>query len=275
MVGRLAAGLPRPLGDAVRHGVLGGGKRLRPLLLVTAYEESGGTGTADDLACAVELLHAYSLMHDDLPCMDDAPLRRGRPSCHAAHGVDATIAAGAALIPAAALCAYEGARQAGARDDAARAVARRLLDAAGAGGMVGGQALDLEAEGRAPSEGRLAELHALKTGSLIAASLVAGGLAAGAGAAVVDALSRYGKAVGLAFQVMDDLLDATSSAEILGKRPSDSARGKSTYVALLGVEGARSRAGELAAQAQAALDDAGAAAPRLRQAARFVVERRT
>lgn len=271
---RLAARLPRPLGDAVRHGVLGGGKRLRPLLLVTAYEESGGTGAADELACAVELLHAYSLMHDDLPCMDDAPLRRGRPSCHAAHGVAATVAAGAALIPAAASCAYEGARRAGARDAAARAVARRILEAAGAGGMVGGQALDLAAEGRALSEARLAELHELKTGSLIAASLAAGALAAGARAAVVDALERYGKAVGLAFQVMDDLLDATSSAEILGKRPSDTARGKSTYVALLGVEGARSKARQLVAQAQEALDGAGAAAPRLRQAARFVVERR-
>ncbi len=275
-VARLAACLPPGLAAAARHGVLGGGKRIRPLLLLTAYRELGGPRpqAVHELACAPELVHGYSLMHDDLPFMDDAPLRRGRPSCHAAHGVAATVAAGALLIPWAALCAWEGARKAGADDQRARRVAACLLDAAGAGGMIGGQALDLEAEGRTLDERRLEFLHDLKTGSLIAASLVAGAVAAGANAVQRHAVARYGRCVGLAFQVMDDVLDATSSAQVLGKRPSDARMAKSTYVGLLGVEGARQKAGLLAAEANRALDEARVAAPRLREAARFVVERR-
>ncbi len=276
-VSRIAAELPQRLAAAVQDGVLGGGKRLRPLFLVTAYEELGGRdggAAVYELACAPELVHAYSLMHDDLPCMDDAPLRRGRPSCHALHGVAAAGAAGAILIPWAGLCAYEGAKRAGCGDALARAVASQLLAAAGAGGMIGGQALDLAAEGRALNETELAALHQLKTGSLIAASLVAGAMAAGAPSAQTEAVARYGRDVGLAFQVMDDVLDATSSAEVLGKRPSDTDMRKSTYVALLGVDGARARARSLARRARQALDGAGVEAPRLRQASRFVVDRR-
>lgn len=274
-VARIAAGLPPDLAAAVRDGVLGGGKRLRPLFLVTAYEELGGprADAVYELACAPELVHAYSLMHDDLPCMDDAEIRRGRPSCHALHGVAATVAAGALLIPWAGLCAYEGAKGTGCADELARAVASHLLEAAGAGGMIGGQALDLEAEGRALDEAELAALHQRKTGSLIAASLVSGAMAAGATAARTDAVARYGWSVGLAFQVMDDVLDATSSAEVLGKQPSDADMRKSTYVALLGVDGARARAADLAARARQALDGAGIEGPRLRQASRFVVDR--
>ena len=275
-VTRIASGLPPGLAAAVRDGVLGGGKRLRPLLLVTAYEELGGP-RADaiyELACAPELVHAYSLMHDDLPCMDDAQLRRGRPSCHALHGTAAAVVAGALLIPWAGLCAYEGAKRTGCADALARAVASRLLEAAGAGGMIGGQALDLEAEGRALGEAELAALHQRKTGNLIAASLVSGAMAAGATVAQTEAVARYGRRVGLAFQIMDDVLDATSCAEILGKQPSDADMRKSTYVTLLGVDGARERALDLAVRARRALDEAGIGAPRLRQASQFVVDRR-
>lgn len=275
-VDRLAGGLPAELGAAARDGALGGGKRIRPLLLLTAYDELGGAPSAAvyELACAPEFIHAYSLMHDDLPFMDDAPLRRGRPSCHAVHGVPATVAAGALLVPWAARCAWDGARGTGASDALARDVAACLLEAAGAGGMIGGQALDLEAEGRDLDEAGLERLHGLKTGRLIAASLVAGAMAAGADAEQVDAVARYGRRVGLAFQVMDDVLDATSSAGVLGKRPSDAQMAKSTYVALLGVAGARAKARRLAGEANESLDGARAAAPRLRQAARFIVERR-
>ena len=267
---------------AVEHGVLGGGKRLRPILLVTACEELGGpTGrSVHDLSASVEMIHAYSLMHDDLPCMDDAPLRRGRPTAHIAHGVPAATAAGGALIPWAAAWALDSALRLGRTPAEARAIALRLLRAAGAGGMVGGQAVDLVAEGRSPEEAAshgeadLARLHGMKTGALLTASLEMGALAARAGDALLASMRRFGRNLGLAFQVMDDVLDATGSAEVLGKRPSDSEHGKSTYVQLLGVEGARNRARALVDRAVAALDTLERPAPRLRELARFVIERR-
>ena len=283
---RCLAGLGRvaPAGvrAAVEHGVLGGGKRLRPILLVTACEELGGpTGRPVlDLSASVEMIHAYSLMHDDLPCMDDAPLRRGRPTAHIAHGVPAATAAGGALIPWAAAWAFESALRLGRPPAEARAIALRLLQAAGAGGMVGGQAVDLVAEGRSPEEAAshgeadLARLHGMKTGALLTASLEMGALAARAGDALLASMRRFGRNLGLAFQVMDDVLDATGSAEVLGKRPSDSEHGKSTYVQLLGVEGARNRARALVDRAVAALDTLERPAPRLRELARFVIERR-
>lgn len=272
----LAAIVSPSLGAAVRAGVLSGGKRLRPILLVVAFEEVGARPTSPlyDLAAAVELIHAYSLVHDDLPCMDDAPLRRGSPTVHTVHGVESATLAGALLIPWAASQAYTASLALGRTEEQAREIAAHLLEAAGAGGMIGGQALDLLGEGRSLDEKELAQLHALKTGALLAASLEMGAMAAGAGAELLAAMAIFGRDIGLAFQVTDDVLDATATAEVLGKRPSDAEMHKSTYVALLGVEGARAHARRLVARAVGALDRVGLAAPRLRQLARFIVERR-
>ncbi len=272
----LAERIPPRLAAAAEDGVMSSGKRLRPLLLVAAYEETGGGATQDvyDLAASVELVHAYSLMHDDLPCMDDAPLRRGRPTPHAVHGTGVAAVAGAVLVPWAAAWAHDAAVRVGRTPAQARAIAVRLLEAAGAGGMVGGQALDLLAEGRRVDEAELAALHGLKTGALLAASLEAGVMAAGGNGRVLEAAGTFGRSVGLAFQLVDDVLDATASAVQLGKRPSDADREKSTYVALLGVEGARARARQLVVRGTAALDAAGLAAPRLRELGRFVLDRR-
>ena len=271
----LAAIVSPSLGAAVRAGVLSGGKRLRPILLVVAYEEVGARPARPlyDLAAAVEFIHAYSLVHDDLPCMDAAPLRRGSPAVHIVHGVETATLAGALLIPWAASQAYTASLALGRTEDQARDIAAHLLEAAGAGGMIGGQALDLLGENRSLDECELARLHALKTGALLAASLEMGAMAAGAETELLGALGVFGRDIGLAFQVADDVLDATATAEVLGKRPSDAEMHKSTYVALLGVEGARAHARTLVARALAALDRVGLAAPRLRQLARFVVER--
>lgn len=268
--------VPSEVGRAVAHGVLSPGKRLRPVLCVTAHRACGGPDldATYDLAASLELIHAYSLMHDDLPCMDDADLRRGHPTTHRAVGEDATIRAGAALIPAAALQARTAAETLGAGPDHADAVARLLMEAAGAGGMVGGQWVDLEGEGRALGAEELDGLHRRKTGTLLEASLLVGARAAGAGADTCAGLLRYGRAIGLAFQIADDILDATQSAETLGKNPSDEALEKSTYVGLYGLDEARARARALVAEAHAGLAAAGIEAPALEALARFVVERR-
>lgn len=261
--------------DAARHGVMSGGKRLRPVLCVSAYEACGGPvgDAAYDLAASLELIHAYSLMHDDLPCMDDADLRRGRPTTHREHGEDATMRGGAALIPAAALQALAACRALGCPPDRALAVTGALLEAAGAGGMVGGQWIDLLGEGQALGAEELDGLHRRKTGALLQASLAMGALAAGASADVQRALREYGAAIGLAFQIADDILDATQSVETLGKNPSDAALDKSTYVALYGLEEARRRAEHEVERAVGALDAAGIEAPMLTALARYVVER--
>ena len=272
----LAAELPPALGAAAEHGVMSGGKRLRPLLLIAAYEELGGRADEAlyDLSAAVEMIHAYSLMHDDLPCMDDAPLRRGRPTPHTVHGVSATTLAGAALIPWAGAWACRAAARTGRSPGEARAIAARLLEAAGAGGMIGGQALDLLGEGCALGERDLAVLHRLKTGALLSASLEAGAMAAGANGNRLAAMGSFGRDIGLAFQLMDDVLDATSTSEDLGKQPSDVVLEKSTYVALLGAEGARERARQLVTAGVQTLAESGLAAPWLRRLGRFVIERR-
>ena len=274
-VDALTSVTPPAIAAAVRDGVLSGGKRIRPLLLVAAYEEVGAVldDPVYDLAASVEMIHAYSLMHDDLPCMDDAPLRRGSPTVHVVHGTHAVTVAGVLLIPWAATRAYESSVALGRSEHEARKIAAHLLEAAGAGGMIGGQALDLLGERRSLEEPDLVELHALKTGALLAAALEVGAMAAGAGRALLAALGSFGRDIGLAFQVTDDMLDATATAEVLGKRPSDAERDKSTYVALMGVEGARAYARRLVERALAALDAAGLTALRLRQLARFIIQR--
>lgn len=263
------------LAQAIRHGVTTGGKRLRPILCVTAYTACGGLRSDGvyDLACALEMIHAYSLMHDDLPCMDDAELRRGRPTTHIAHGEAVTTRAGAALIPLAAIQALRAARALGCEEETSRLVASLLMQAAGAGGMVGGQWVDLLGEGQAFGPDELNALHRMKTGALLAASLEIGAVAAGASEEVRAGLLEYGRAIGLAFQIADDILDATASAEVLGKNPSDQELDKSTYVALFGLDEARRRAAAEVARALAALESARVSSLELDALARFVVER--
>lgn len=262
---------------ALRHGVLSGGKRIRPILCVTAYRAAGGTVCDEriyDLAASLELIHAYSLMHDDLPCMDDAELRRGKPTTHRTHGEDLTTRAGAALIPAAALRAWTAAEAMGC-DEATRArVVGVLMEAAGGGGMVGGQWLDLDAEGRSLGAEELDGLHRRKTGALLTASLVMGAEAAGAPLEVRQSLQRYGRAIGLAFQIADDILDATSTVEALGKHPSDAHLEKSTYVSVYGLAEAERHARAQVEEACGVLRDGGVEAPALEALARFVVDRR-
>lgn len=266
----------RQVAAAIRHGVTTGGKRLRPILCATAYRACGGDRASPDvydLAVTLELVHAYSLVHDDLPCMDDAELRRGTPTTHRVHGETNAVLAGAALIPAAARQALRAARALGRDESAARSVARALLEAAGANGMVGGQWLDLEGEGARLTGPELDTLHGLKTGALLAASLVMGAMAAGADEGTVGALKAYGTAIGLAFQIADDVLDATASADVLGKNPSDATLDKSTYVSLHGLDAARAEARDVVGSALAALDQAGLDAPALRALAHYVIER--
>lgn len=238
------------LTEAMRYSVLGGGKRLRPLL-VRATAVSLGDDSERWLApaAAVEMIHAYSLIHDDLPAMDDDDLRRGQPTNHRAFDEATAILAGDALQA----LAFE--HLAGQTDlDSQTCLRMMSLLARGAGrsGMVGGQMRDLQAEGQALELPALAAIHRLKTGALIETALQLGALCAAAETAALDSLGRYGTALGLAFQITDDILDVTTDTDTLGKpQGSDAARGKSTYVSLLGLDGARQHAVQ---QTQAAKD---------------------
>ena len=272
----LAARIGPSLVPVVRQGLLTDGKRVRPILCVAACAACGREpdDACYDLAASIEMIHAYSLMHDDLPCMDDAALRRGSPTPHRVFGAREAARAAATLIPGAALVAWRASLELGCPERVARRIVRALARAAGAGGMVGGQALDLESEGRSLSPSELNQLHALKTGALLAVAPRIGGLAAGADRRRIEALDRYGRALGLAFQIADDVLDATSSVDRLGKHPSDRALRKSTYVGLYGTEAARARALGEAARATRALADGGLASPPLEAIAAYVVHRR-
>ncbi len=266
------------VGDAVRYGLLGGGKRLRGLLFLSAYRatlgEHDASAHAPELAAAIEVVHAYSLVHDDLPCMDDDDVRRGRPTVHRVYGVRAATAAGVAMVPLAALAAFDGARAVGLSPRDAAGVVKELMRASGGGGMIGGQLCDLEGEARPLQLEELERIHRSKTGALIRASMVIGGLASRCDARRLDALARYGDAVGLAFQIADDVLDVTATSDRLGKTAGrDVDLRKSTYPALLGVDGATERAAALAAEACAALEQAGILSRELEALAHFAVER--
>jgi geranylgeranyl pyrophosphate synthase len=244
------------------------------MLVVAAYRAAGGTGDASRLAASVEIIHAYSLVHDDLPCMDDDDMRRGRLSTHKAFDESTAAAAGAAMIPLAAHVAREGARALQLPALQADMIIKVLMQGAGAGGMIGGQLLDLAGEGRTLSREDLDAIHAAKTGSLIAASVRIGGIAAGADDDQLDALDRYGRDIGLAFQIMDDVLDVTSSSDKLGKTAGrDVQMQKSTYPALLGVSGAISRAAALVEDGCVALRQRGLLTSGLEQLAGFIVSR--
>jgi geranylgeranyl diphosphate synthase, type II len=266
--------LPAPIADAVRYGLKTPGKRLRPLLLIFAYRAAGGTGDATLLACAPEVIHAYSLMHDDLPCMDDDDMRRGRPAVHKVHGSRTAILAGVAMIPLAARVARDSARAMSIADDTSKTIIDTLLAAGGASGMIGGQLRDLAAEGLSLSLDELETIHSAKTGALIVGSLRMGALAADADASQVAALERYGRSVGLAFQIMDDVLDVTSTTTTLGKKSGrDAVLGKSTYPALLGVDGARRRAESLIEDGLQSLAEREMLTQELSEVANFMVTR--
>lgn len=264
--------------DAMRYATLGGGKRLRGYLVAeVASLFEGHDARAEEgayrAAASVEMLHAYSLVHDDLPSMDDDDLRRGQPSTHRKFDEATAILAGDALQTRAFEVLAEPATHAGAqvRIDLVLALAR----ASGAAGMVGGQMIDMEGEGRSLSLAEVSHLHALKTGCLIRYAAEAGAILGGATADQRARIVSYGRDIGAAFQIADDVLDATASAEELGKTAGkDLAAEKSTFVALLGIDGARREAEALAQRACEALDIFGDKAERLRDLARYVVERR-
>jgi geranylgeranyl diphosphate synthase, type II len=266
--------LPAEVAAAVRYGLKSPGKRVRPLLLLFAYRAAGGREDASQLACAPEVIHAYSLVHDDLPCMDDDDVRRGRPTVHKVHGSRTAILAGIAMIPLAAIVVRDAARSIGLPQETKAKLLETLLDAGGASGMIGGQIRDLAGEGLSLSLEEREGIHSAKTGALILASVRMGGLAANADAARIAALERYGRAIGLAFQIMDDVLDVTSTTSALGKTTGrDIALGKSTYPALLGVDGARARAETLISEGVASLAEQKLLTQELSQVANFMLTR--
>ncbi len=266
---------PSHLKEAIRYAVLGPGKRLRPRLVVMAAEACGGSIDATlPAACAVEMVHAYSLVHDDLPAMDDDDLRRGRPTCHKVYGEATAILVGDALLARAFEILAADVRP---HESAARCCAV-LGQAAGASALVGGQAADLEmSAGNGHTNGSLAELQAIhrrKTGALIRASLELGGIVADASREEFEALIGFGEMVGLAFQITDDLLDVSGNQEVVGKRiAKDADRGKLTFPRLLGCEASRQRAAELVNDACVMIEVFGVRAAPLRALAKFVCER--
>jgi farnesyl diphosphate synthase/geranylgeranyl diphosphate synthase type II len=269
-------GIEPRVADAIRYSLLGEGKRLRAMLLAAAYQAAGGAADCRVLAAAVEVVHAYSLVHDDLPCMDDDDVRRGRPTVHRVFGVRVAAAAGLAMVPLAARCAYRGGLRVGLPPAVAANIVRELMRAAGAGGMIGGQLLDLEAEGVALPLEALEQVHRAKTGALIRTAARVGGMAARADDGALTALEGYGSAIGLAFQIMDDVLDVTATTDVLGKTAGrDAALHKSTYPALLGADGARHRAFALVEDAVSALRRAELLTPSLESIAQYVVARRS
>jgi farnesyl diphosphate synthase len=270
----VVADAPAGLGDAMRYAVLDGGKRLRPLLVLAAGEAVHGNGDAAlRAACAVELIHAYSLVHDDMPCMDNDVLRRGKPTVHVKYGQAQALLAGDALQALAfELLAPEGPA---VPAPVQAALCRLLARAAGHAGMAGGQAIDLASVGRSLAEGELREMHRRKTGALLQGSVMMGAACGVADAKAQAALARYGAAVGLAFQVVDDILDVTADSATLGKTAGkDAAQDKPTYVSLLGLERSAAYAQELLAEALAALAASGLADTRALQALAIMVVNR-
>jgi geranylgeranyl pyrophosphate synthase len=262
-------------GQALAYALRTPGKRVRAALLLGAYRSVGGRASGiAGVAAAVETVHAYSLVHDDLPCMDDDDMRRGRPTTHRAFDVSTATQVGFLLVPVAARLLVVAARELELTPVVLGRMANELFQAGGIEGMVGGQWLDLEAEGRALALPELIAVHRGKTGALIRAACILGGLAAEAGPAEQEALSAFGEDIGLAFQIADDLLDATGTSEELGKPVGrDAELAKSTYVGVLGIQGARSEAERLARNAIAHLDRAGVPSRALGGLAGYIVNR--
>jgi len=263
---------PAPLHDAMRYAVLGGGKRVRPLLCHAAGELTGATPQAlDAAACALEMIHVYSLVHDDMPCMDDDDMRRGKPTVHVKYDEPTALLVGDALQSQAFVTltseVLDAAHQA--------ALVRELALASGSIGMAGGQAIDLASVGHSLTREQLETMHRLKTGALLRASVRMGALAGETPSAdALAALDKYSAAVGLAFQVVDDILDVTADSATLGKTAGKDAKdGKPTYVSIIGLDASRALAQQLRADAHAALEPFGARAQRLAELADLVVNR--
>ena len=268
-----SAGFDGRLLEAMRYSLMAGGKRLRPNLCLAAAEAVGGDAEdALPAACALEMIHTYSLIHDDLPAMDDDALRRGKPTCHIAFDEATAILAGDALLT----MAFEAlASMSGCRPERCTDVIRIVAEAVGSRGMVQGQMLDMLSQGAALSLEQLEHLHALKTGAMIEASLAAGGLLAGGSAAQIEAVRVFGQRVGLAFQVVDDILNIEGDPAVMGKAAgTDRLRRKNSYPGLLGLAKSKEFAHNLIQQAIEAIAAFDAGADALRAIARYVVERK-
>lgn len=261
--------------SACNYSLTNNGKRIRPILI---YLAAGATGTKtnpvslDYIACAIEMIHTYSLIHDDLPAMDDDDLRRGKPSCHKAFDEATAILAGDALHSR----AFELLADApGLNAEQRVTMIKVLAAAAGSHGMIGGQAIDIAVTNSEMNLEQLQTMHSMKTGNLIRAALALGGVASGASERQLTALDIYGSHIGLAFQVVDDILDVESDTETLGKtQGKDSQANKATYVKLMGIDGAKAEANRLLSQALIALEDFGESADHLRDLARYIIERK-
>ena len=265
---------PEVIHRAMRHSIFAGGKRLRPILCIESSRMISGKlpEGVENLGSALEMLHTYSLIHDDLPALDNDDLRRGRPTCHKAFGEANAILAGDALQT----CAYEVlANLRCPADRRVRIIAEIAHDTGTIDGMIGGQVLDLESERKKPTAEILEYIHRSKTGALITASLVSGGIYAGGSDEQIEKLRTFGRAIGLAFQIVDDVLDVTQSSEQLGKTAGkDTATEKATYPSLFGIDESLKKADFLIAEGNAALDGFGARAATLKSLAAYLVERK-
>jgi geranylgeranyl diphosphate synthase type II len=269
--------LPHSIHKAMRYSVFAGGKRVRPILMLAACQAVGGDSERTlPAACAMEMIHTYSLIHDDLPAMDDDDFRRGNPTNHKVFGEAIAILAGDALLTEAFKLTSDP-RYAGGCDPAGLlAVIHELATCAGSHGMVGGQVVDMESEGNHDIDlATVQYIHTHKTGALIKASVVAGALLGGAVGQHLAAITRYGEAAGLAFQIADDILDIEGTTEEIGKDAgSDEARGKATYPAVMGLAAAKEEAQAMMDEALRALEVFGAEAEPLREIARYIVQRK-
>ena len=269
--------LPHSVHKAMRYSVFAGGKRVRPILMLAACQAVGGDpGRALPAACAMEMIHTYSLIHDDLPAMDDDDFRRGNPTNHKVFGEAIAILAGDALLTEAFKLASDPRFAGGCEPSGLLAVIHEIASCAGSYGMVGGQVIDMESEGRPDIDlATVQYIHTHKTGALIKASVVAGALLGGAAGQKLAAITRYGEAAGLAFQIADDILDIEGTTEEIGKDAgSDQARGKATYPAVMGLAAAKEEARSMMDEALRALELFGAEADPLREIARYIVQRR-
>ncbi len=264
---------PQSLHKAMHYSLFAGGKRLRPVLVLAAAEAVGGQiEAAINTACAFECIHTYSLIHDDLPAIDNDDLRRGRPTCHKEFGEATAILAGDALLTVAfgLIAATKGAAPA-----AVLGAVSELAKAAGSTGMIGGQMIDIESEGKEVSFPVLEYIHIHKTGELIRASVRSGAILGGADDAGLESLTRYSEAIGLAFQIADDILDVEGSSEEMGKPTGgDQKKGKATYPAIIGLDASRQRAAELVEMAIGALSGFDVKADPLREIARYITARK-
>ena len=269
--------LPHSLHKAMRYSVFAGGKRVRPILMLAACQAVGGdTERAIPAACAMEMIHTYSLIHDDLPAMDDDDFRRGNPTNHKVFGEAIAILAGDALLTEAFKLVSDPRFAIGCEPAARLAVIHEIATCAGSHGMVGGQVVDMESEGKADIDLPVVQyIHTHKTGALIKASVIAGALLGGADETKLAAIKRYGEAAGLAFQIADDILDIEGTTEEIGKDAgSDEARGKATYPAVMGIAAAKEEAQAMMDEAFRALEIFGPEADHLREIAAYIVKRK-